>query len=294
MRTLHIEVSSPDLSVTAERYRVNNEVCAPPQAPRTLPVCRASDPTVTVEPEARIPVKMLPLATDFVEDLRDAIIALDAQGRCLFVNRAFETMTGFRRSELLGTLLCHKVEDTQQTSWSSLARIFGTPSNESDMPPVGPFHSQFRMHRSDGSCFDIAIRWDRFPGSQSIAASFLLCKELLTVESELQSRMMELRLLRDELNALLEVPKVDEDTVYSRWQAHTIQQHETVGQRAIRSELSRREQEILHFVLDGKRVGTIAATLFLSENTVRNHLKRIYKKLGVGSLGELREHCSNV
>jgi DNA-binding CsgD family transcriptional regulator len=294
MSTLQIEVSSPDISVTAERYRINNEVSAPPQAPRTLPTCRANGPTITVEPEIRLPVKTLPLATAFLEDLRDAIVALDAQGRCLFVNRAFETMTGFGRSELLGTLLCHKIEDTQKTSWSSLAKIFGTPSNVSDSPQVGALHSQFRMHRADSSCFDVAVRWDRFPGSQSIAASFLLCKELLTVESELQSRMMELRVLRDELNVLLDVPKVDENTAYNRWQAHTSQQHETVGQRAIRSELSRREQEVLHFVLDGKRVGTIAATLFLSENTVRNHLKRIYRKLGVGSLGELREHCSSV
>jgi DNA-binding CsgD family transcriptional regulator len=294
MSTLQIEVSSPDLSVTAERYRINNEVCAPPQAPRTLPTCRASGPPVTVGPEPELSAKTLPLATAFLEDLRDAIVALDAQGHCLFVNRAFETMTGFGRSDLLGTPLCHKIVDAQKTSWSSLARIFGTPSNGPDTPPVDPFHSQFRMHRSDSSSFDVAIRWDRFPGSQSIAASFLLCKELLTVEFELQSRMMELRVLRDELNVLLDVPKVDENTAYSRWRAHTNQQDESVSQRATRSELSRREQEILHFVLDGKRVGTIAATLFLSENTVRNHLKRIYKKLGVRSLGELREHCSNV
>jgi DNA-binding NarL/FixJ family response regulator len=166
----------------------------------------------------------------------------------------------------------------------------------SEVAQLVPLHSQFRMHRADGSLFDVAIRWDRFPGSASIGASFLLCKEMMTVESELQSRIMELRVLRDELNALLDVRTSDENNVYSRWQAHTNEHHEALGhgQGAVRAELSRREQEVLHFVLDGKRVGTIAATLFLSENTVRNHLKRIYRKLGVGSLGELREHCSGV
>jgi DNA-binding CsgD family transcriptional regulator len=53
--------------------------------------------------------------------------------------------------------------------------------------------------------------------------------------------------------------------------------------------LSAREREIMQMVLHGKRVSTVAAALFLSENTVRNHLKRVYRKLGVASIGELRE-----
>jgi DNA-binding CsgD family transcriptional regulator len=53
--------------------------------------------------------------------------------------------------------------------------------------------------------------------------------------------------------------------------------------------LSEREREILHHVMSGKRIVTTAQALFLSEHTVRNYLKRIYRKLGVHSLGELRE-----
>lgn len=53
--------------------------------------------------------------------------------------------------------------------------------------------------------------------------------------------------------------------------------------------LSAREREILDLLLEGNRVATAAQALFLSENTVRNYLKRIYRKLGVHSLGELRE-----
>jgi DNA-binding CsgD family transcriptional regulator len=295
MNTLQIEPLPSGILVVDERRRVHNEVSGPPQVlrnsssfqPPTLPL------RTTSKTNAAVPKPSL--ATAFLEDLRDAIVALDAQGRFLFVNRAFETMTGFDRSELLCTLMCHKIDQAQQSGWASLARVFATPSNAPDSPQVNPLVSQFRMHRADNSIFDVAVRWDRFPGSTSIAASFLLCKELMTVESELQTRMMELRVLRDELNALLDsVTESDSNTAYSRWQAHTTQYNETVGRGTGRSELSRREQEVLHFVLDGKRVGTIASSLFLSENTVRNHLKRIYRKLGVRSLGELREHCSNV
>lgn len=55
--------------------------------------------------------------------------------------------------------------------------------------------------------------------------------------------------------------------------------------------LSGREREILYHMMGGKRVATTAQVLYLSEHTVRNYLKRIYHKLGVHSLGELRERC---
>jgi DNA-binding CsgD family transcriptional regulator len=295
MNTLQIDLLPTDIFVVDERRRVHNDVSGLPQVLRNPSSCRPPTSPRGIATEPNAAAAKPALATAFLEDLRDAIVALDAQGRFLFVNRAFETMTGFDRSELLSTLMCHKIDQSQQSSWSSLARVFATPSNVADSTQVDPLVSQFRMHRADNSFFDVAVRWDRFPGSKSIAASFLLCKELMTVESELQIRMMELRVLRDELNVLLDnVTESDPVTAYSRWQAHTTQHNETVGRGTGRSELSKREQEVLHFVLDGKRVGTIAASLFLSENTVRNHLKRIYRKLGVGSLGELREHCSNV
>lgn len=53
------------------------------------------------------------------------------------------------------------------------------------------------------------------------------------------------------------------------------------------SRLSRREREILDLVTDGLRVSQIAATLFVSQHTVRNHLKAVFRKLGVRSQREL-------
>jgi two-component system response regulator DevR len=51
--------------------------------------------------------------------------------------------------------------------------------------------------------------------------------------------------------------------------------------------LTSREQQVLDRLLDGERVGWIAADLFLSESTVRNHLSSIFKKVGVHSQSEL-------
>ncbi|HSV71284.1 MAG TPA: LuxR C-terminal-related transcriptional regulator [Methylibium sp.] len=47
--------------------------------------------------------------------------------------------------------------------------------------------------------------------------------------------------------------------------------------------LSEREKEMLQFLANGVSNKEIAARLFISENTVKFHLKNIYSKLGVGS-----------
>ncbi len=47
--------------------------------------------------------------------------------------------------------------------------------------------------------------------------------------------------------------------------------------------LSAREREIAELLLAHKRVPAIARQLFISPHTVRNHLKKIFAKLGVGS-----------
>ncbi len=51
--------------------------------------------------------------------------------------------------------------------------------------------------------------------------------------------------------------------------------------------LTRRERDVLALLLDGRRVASIARTLYLSEHTVRNHLKAIFRKIGAHSQTEL-------
>lgn len=51
-------------------------------------------------------------------------------------------------------------------------------------------------------------------------------------------------------------------------------------------ELTRRETEVLEQLCEGKSYKMIADTLFISEDTVRHHLKNIYKKLEVNSKSE--------
>ena len=46
-------------------------------------------------------------------------------------------------------------------------------------------------------------------------------------------------------------------------------------------ELSRREREVLELICEGADDKAIAARLHLSSNTVRNHVSRLYAKIGV-------------
>ena len=56
------------------------------------------------------------------------------------------------------------------------------------------------------------------------------------------------------------------------------------------SSLSSREKDVLSRLVTGQRVSTIAGSLYISPNTVRNHLKSIFRKIGVHSQAELLEH----
>lgn len=51
----------------------------------------------------------------------------------------------------------------------------------------------------------------------------------------------------------------------------------------VTTSLSKREAEVMELIALGQSNGQIAERLFLSEKTVKNHVNRIYAKLGVAS-----------
>ncbi|MGH2749664.1 MAG: response regulator [Actinomycetota bacterium] len=50
--------------------------------------------------------------------------------------------------------------------------------------------------------------------------------------------------------------------------------------------LTERESEVMNLLAQGRSNGAIAAELFISEKTVKNHINRIYAKLAVGNRAE--------
>ncbi len=53
--------------------------------------------------------------------------------------------------------------------------------------------------------------------------------------------------------------------------------------------LTKRETEVLQMLRSGRRVANIAKAMNIAPNTIRNHLKAIFLKLGVRSQAELIE-----
>lgn len=53
------------------------------------------------------------------------------------------------------------------------------------------------------------------------------------------------------------------------------------------NDLSRRESEIVSYVIRGKKSKVIGETLFITEKTVKFHLTNVYKKLKVTDRAEL-------
>lgn len=61
-----------------------------------------------------------------------------------------------------------------------------------------------------------------------------------------------------------------------------------------RHQLSERETEVLEMLLRGKNVPAIAEELVISQNTVRTHVKRIYRATNVHTRQELISYCENI
>jgi DNA-binding CsgD family transcriptional regulator len=82
-------------------------------------------------------------------------------------------------------------------------------------------------------------------------------------------------------------PVGDEDVVLNGTRAHIRAESPAedpgAGEAAESPSLSAREAEVMSLIADGQTNGEIAARLFLAEKTVKNHVRRIYSKLGVGS-----------
>lgn len=232
----------------------------------------------------------------FLDDLRDPLVVIDDFGRMCFVNRAFERFIGHTRASLLGLDISAVIEmqfvdltvDLAADMTGGVAS-FSIGSFPATAAPPHPAKALFRRAGSLGLA-EVPVRWgDIAPLSPVVAGvRYVLVVEPRPLVEAVLSRLDELRTLHHELGELLHENADADGSVHRASTDHLARP--TSGSAAVRAELSKREQEILRLVADGKRVGTIANLLYLSENTVRNHLKRMYRKLDVSSLGELREH----
>lgn len=70
------------------------------------------------------------------------------------------------------------------------------------------------------------------------------------------------------------------------WAPGVVSSPEARPQRSARPSLTRRERQVLELMSQGLGNRAIATELFISENTVKNHVRRVHEKLGVHSRTE--------
>lgn len=105
----------------------------------------------------------------------------------------------------------------------------------------------------------------------TLAAGVILMRAWHAGEEAERSRVEELR-------ALVDRYRTEEDSVEARCAraAHTY-------------ELTRREEEVLALLLRGRTRSEIARELFVSGDTVKTHIRNLYRKTGVAGKDELVE-----
>lgn len=200
------------------------------------------------------------------------IFATDAKGRLVFVSEAFSDAYGFRQADHLGTQPPHPwwpAEDCE--TWSELARLVGSGL----AAKLGLHAFEMRLARSDGKRVLATVLY-RSVLDESGAPIFDIAQ---VVETEQRS--------------LTEFQRLQEIAFYNREITRHLDELGVPGElRCGRpspsfGDLSAREREVMRLLLDGGRPAAIARLLSISPHTVRNHVKAIFRKLGVHSQMDL-------
>jgi PAS domain S-box-containing protein len=209
----------------------------------------------------------------FIAQLAPTVVCiLDAEWRVTWVNVDVEEVLGYTASEYLGVPLLGAVHPDDLST--VLDAIDEMRTRRAGRPVCA------RLRRSDGTwrpmdCMLVPIsldepaRYGLFSGPAAPVEHIGFDQAARVVE--LESRMLRIATqLRaagvTELGALPDLSGVEG-----------------------LDELSPRQADILTRLLRGERVATIAAELYVSPTTVRNHLTAIFRKFGVHSQTELLE-----
>jgi len=150
---------------------------------------------------------------------------------------------------------------------------------------------------------DIVFMDVKMPGISGIETTRLLCQKyqkvkviMLTIydESQYVTEAIQAgakgyvlkKISREELvNVICHVMKGEAflDPTITKGVFDQLKNGKKVLQKMEKEQLTQRELEILKGIVEGKTDRGIAESLFISEHTVRSHIKSLYRKLGVTS-----------
>jgi PAS domain S-box-containing protein len=248
-----------------------------------------------------------------LSELTDAIVLFDLQGSCLFANPAFDTLLGQRGLGSSGPVLSAPlwIDPSEREKWELLFELHRSGRAQI----LGLLTISVVLVRRSGVRIPVSVTSDRILGDDAEPIAVLCTfrrrvnnprdpsvaddtiEELWAVVDHLTTRVTKRRHVRTGSIARTKAFRGWEPPQHSQF-APTDESAETLPRESIASlnatlepteSLTEREQEILEEVLRGLRVATIASKLYLSEHTVRNHVKSLHRKLGMSSTAEIRE-----
>ena len=190
--------------------------------------------------------------------------------RILNVNHAFLQITGWSYEEVVG----RKPADLELWESGEVRRDV-----ERRLTETGVLRGhELKLKTRDGRLIDCLV------SAETVTINGQLC--ILSVFQDISERK------RTEVELITAIEAAMQD---STWLSRNIMdklaalrssQAPPAGRRQPMAELTPREREVIELIARGKSDAAIAQSLSLSRNTVRNHVARLYAKIGAHNRGE--------
>jgi DNA-binding CsgD family transcriptional regulator len=207
-----------------------------------------------------------------LDDLSDGVLIVNAAGHRIYSNPALD--------DLVGTDACFPYDTSDPPPYvprdqrQKYLRMLEAMASLLSVEGSGTASTRFELVTRDRGRVRARMTISAFPSAGR--GRFAVC--LLTPEPPA-------RAAEEALFSLEQQPPMDGDRSEGRGRLPEGTNH--LEPLRWPDSLTRRERDVLALLLDGRRVASIARTLYLSEHTVRNHLKAIFRKLGAHSQAEL-------
>jgi PAS domain S-box-containing protein len=210
-----------------------------------------------------------------LDKMNCGLLCRDAEGTIVFVNQRLLTWTGYAREDLEG----HPVSDLVPVEIRHLVNEEQDATAEGDLRGVLTI-----LRRKDSTTFPVLVLPSPVldpDGGPPAGLAFIVdlgtiqtAKNMgYTTGSGVRERLEHISMELHSISLAADLPSA----------AGVPFEH--VELKA----LSPREREVLSYLVAGDRVPAIARHLHISPHTVRNHLKAIYRKLGVDTQSTLIE-----
>ena len=212
-----------------------------------------------------------------INQLNCGLIGRDKDGTIVFANEILSRWLGYESDELVGLSLEKLIpEELDELVHEQFRAV-----------EAGDIRARITVaQRKDFTTFPILLIPNRYPGPEG--PFFNVVIELSTVQTAKPVGINQSETVRSSLERIaLELQTIGLTSGMSARAVIPIDHPDLAS-------LTDREREVLIHLVTGQRVPAIAAELHISQHTVRNHLKSIYRQLDVSTQSELIERVRSL